>query len=76
MTVSLTEQEKRTIRAVLGEVLSMSNINSFLGSITIEEASALYHKLKYEWYSDKYGVPYEEMTEADFIRAYSEENEC
>ena len=81
--MKLTENEKRTIKAVFGELLKKpySELNSFLGSITIEEMQTLYLKLRYEQYCDEHSMNYEDMTEDDFIfaeeeRANENYNDC
>lgn len=81
--MKLTENEKRTIKAVFGELLkkTYSELNSFLGSITIKEMQTLYSKLRYEKFCDEHGIDYEEMTEDDFISAEEEKtnenyNDC
>lgn len=72
-----TEQETQTVLAVLGSLVCMHDreLNTFLGSITMEEMKKLYWKLHYNPYCEKYGVKYEDMTEDDFIRAWEEEAE-
>ena len=81
--MKLTADEKRTVKAVFGELLKKpySELNCFLGSITIEEMQTLYSKLRYEQYCDERGINYEEMTEDDFIFAEEEKtneyyNDC
>lgn len=70
----LTANEKRTVKAIFGELLKKrySELNCFLGSITIEEMQKLYSKLRYEQYCDEHGISYEDMTEDDFILAEEE----
>ena len=70
----MTDLEKRTVRAVFHELLKKpyAELNTFLGSITIEEMQKLYSKLKYEGYCKDHEITYEEMTEDDFIQAYEE----
>lgn len=72
--MKFTADEKRTIKAVFGELLKKpySEINTFLGSLTIEEMQKLYSKLRYEQYCDERGIKYEDMTEDDFISAEEE----
>ena len=72
--MKLTENEKRTVRAAFIELLEnpYSEINCFLGSLTIEEMQRLYSKLRYEHYCDERGIKYEDMTEDDFISAEEE----
>ena len=69
--MKLTANEKRTVKAVFGELLKKpySELNFFLGSITIEEMQKLYSKLRYEQYCDARGIKYDDMTEDDFISA-------
>lgn len=70
----LTANEKRTVKAVFGELLKKpySELNCFLGSITIKEMQTLCLKLRYEHYCDERGISYEDMTEDDFILAEEE----
>lgn len=72
--MNLTKNEKRTVVAVFGELLQMgtSKLNTFLGSITIQEMQTLYMKLSYEDYCEKYHIKYEDMTVEDFEDAYRE----
>ena len=76
-SMKLTEDEKRTVLAVFGELLrkTTSELNTFLGSITIQEMQRLYQKMKYDDYCKSRGIDYEEMTEQDFVNAYLSENE-
>lgn len=69
--MKLTANEKRTVKAVFGELLKKpySELNCFLGSITIEEMQTLYSKLRYEQYCEDHGINYADMTEDDFISA-------
>ena len=61
--------EKKLVLAVFGSLLekSYSDINTFLGSITIQEMSAMYHRLKWEDDCKQYGKPYDDMTEDDWM---------
>lgn len=70
-----TENEARTVLAVFGSLIRKSDreLNSFLGSLTMEEMKRLYWKLHYNPYCEKYEIKYEDMTEDDFIRAWEEE---
>lgn len=72
--MKLSANEKRTVKAVFGELLKKpySELNCFLGSLTIEEMQKLYSKLRYEQYCDYRGIKYEDMTEDDFISAEEE----
>lgn len=72
--MELTAKEKRLVRAVFSSLLkkSYSELNCFLGSLTIEDMSKLYHKLRYEQYCDEREIKYEDMTEDDFISAEEE----
>lgn len=69
--MEITANEKRTIKAVFGELLKKpySELNCFLGSLTIEEMQKLYSKLRYEKYCEDNGISYDDMTEEDFIAA-------
>ncbi len=73
--MTLTANEKRTVLAVFEELnkRKYSELNTFLGSITIREMQALYQKLRYEGYCARRGTTYEEMTDDDFIDAAMEE---
>lgn len=73
--MTLTANEKRTVLAVFEELnkRKYSELNTFLGSITIREMQALYQKLRYEGYCERHGITYEEMTDDDFIDAAMEE---
>lgn len=75
-TVKLTQNDKRTICAVFGELIRKpySELNTFLGSQTIKEMSELYSKLHYEDYCIRHKIRYEDMTESDFEQAWHEEN--
>ena len=72
--MKLTADEKRTVKAVFGELLKKpyAEINTFIGSLTIREVQKIYSKLKYEKYCEKKGIKYEDMTEDDFISAEEE----
>lgn len=73
--MKLNERELATITAVLSEELKKpySELNCTFGSLTIQEMSELYGKLKYRDYCEKYNITYEEMNEFDFEQAYREE---
>ena len=73
--MTLTNNEKRTVLSVFGELVNRpyEELNTFLGSITIREMTDLYKKLKYEGYCEKRGISYEEMTPDDFEEAGLEE---
>lgn len=72
--MELTAKEKRIVKAVFGELLKKpySELNCYLGSLTIKEMQKLYAKLRYEQYCDDRGINYEDMTEDDFICAEEE----
>ena len=72
--MTLTANEKRTVLAVFDELgkKSYSELNTFLGSVTIREMQELCQKLRYEEYCDQRGITYEEMTEDDFVDAAME----
>lgn len=76
--MTLTWEEKRTVRDVFGEMLRKpyDELNSYLGLVTIKEMQRLYNKLSYEDYCEERGIRYEDMTEDDFIDAHLRENEC
>ena len=75
--MTLTADEKRTVFAVFTAIQEMpyKQLNSILGSVTIQEMQNLTSKLRYENYCDRHGIKYEDMTEDDFIDAYFEEND-
>ena len=73
--MELSNKEIRTIKAVLNDLVmnfSDSELNKFMGSITIEEMKKLERKLYYMDYCEEHGIAYEDMTEDDFIREYEE----
>ena len=72
--MKLTKNEKRTVLAVFEELSKKpySELNKFLGSITIQEMAKLRNKLYYEDFCEKHGVKYEDMTPEDFEMAYNE----
>ena len=72
--MKLTANEKRTVKAVFRELLKKpySELNCFIGSLTIEEMQKLYSKLRYEQYCEDHGIKYEYMTEDDYISAEEE----
>ena len=72
---NFTERDVGTILGVFDSLMRKSDreLNTFLGSITIQEMKSLYYRLHYAPYCEKYGVRYEDMDEDDFIRAYEEE---
>lgn len=79
MGITLTSEENKTVLAVLTDLqmnFTEAELNRFIGSETLKEMARIRGKLRYEWYYDKYGVPYEEMDEDDFERAYFEEMEA
>ena len=73
--INLTNDEKKIVKAVFFDLLCKpySELNTFIGSLTIEGMQKLYRKLKYEDYCDRHNIRYEDMTEDDFIQAYEEE---
>lgn len=70
--MTLTENEKKTIMAVFWDCMCRQDLSYWMGSITQQEMSKLYHKLKYEDYCKNHYITYEEMTEEDFIQAEME----
>lgn len=73
--MEFTRQEQRTILAVLSGILCLpyKEQNKIIGSLTIEDASRLYSKMKYAPYCERHGIAYEDMAEEDFEYAYREE---
>lgn len=74
----MTKNEKRTVMAVFGSLMEKkdSELNTFLGSVTITEMKKLYSKLYYEDYCKRNGIRYEDMTEEDFVSEYLERYEA
>lgn len=72
--MNLTPKEKRTVKAVFAELMKKpySELNRFLGSITIDEMKTLYLKLRYEKYCEDLRIRFEDMTEIDFLYADDE----
>lgn len=66
--MTLNANEKRTVLAVFEGLLEQpySEINRFIGSITIREMQVLYAKLDAEEYCDRHHVRFENMTDDDF----------
>lgn len=68
----MTNKEKAIVMAVFGALLHEHTWNELnaapfqLGSITIEEMSDLYYRLKYEDFCTRRGIKYEEMTDEDY----------
>ena len=75
--MTLTANEKRTVLSVFDELCkkSYSELNMFLGSITIKEMQLLRLKLQYEDYCDRHGIQLEDMTDDDFEAAALEKAE-
>lgn len=73
--MKFTEQEQRTILAVLDGVLQLQykEKNNIIGSLTIPEAERLYCKMRYAPYCERHGIEYEDMTEEDYEDAWREE---
>ena len=73
--MTLTKKEKRVVLAVFSTLLGRKyhELDTFLGSETINEMQVLYGKLRHEEYCERRGITYEEMTEEDFIDAYEHE---
>lgn len=73
--MTLTKKEKRVVLAVFSALLGRKyhELDTFLGSETINEMQVLYSKLRHEEYCERRGITYEEMTEEDFIDAYEHE---
>ena len=68
--MEFTDNEKRTIKATFGELLKKpySELNCFLGSLTIEEMQ----KLRYKKYCRDNGISYDDMAQEDFIAGEEE----
>lgn len=73
--MTLTKKEKKVVLAVFSALLGRKyhELNTFLGTETINEMQVLCSKLQYEEYCERRGITYEEMTEEDFIDAYEHE---
>ena len=71
-----TYEEQRTVQAVFESLVLMGDrkLNTFLGTITIDEMKKIYSKLHYAPYCEKHGIAYEDMTDEDFEAAYFERN--
>lgn len=79
MGITLTSEENKIVLAVFTDLqmnFSEDELHKFIGSETLKEMARIRAKLRYEWYYDKYGVPFEEMDEFDFEQAYREESEA
>lgn len=72
--MTFTDKEQRTILAVLDGILHMPyrELNTFLGSLTIAEATMLYGKMKMAPYCERHGIAYEDLTVEDYEDAYHE----
>lgn len=77
MAYNFNRDEERLVFVVLDELMKMGykKLNSFFGTLTIEDIQLLHSKLHYNDYCERHGVKYEEMTDEDYIRAYEEEEE-
>ena len=77
MALTLTADEKRTVLAVFDDLMHLpySEVNRFVGSLTIQDMQKLYSKLKYEGYCEQHHIKYEDMTADDYEAAYFEEYE-
>lgn len=66
--------ERRIVLAVFGSLRqkSFDELNTFLGSGTIDDMTKLYWKLKFEPYCREHKIKYEKMTEDDVIAAQEE----
>ncbi len=68
----MTSKEKAIVMAVFGALIEehdFSELNAApfrLGSITIDEMSDLYYRLKYEDFCTRRGIKFEEMTDEDY----------
>lgn len=74
----LSERELTVVTAVFDDLLRKpySELNTFIGSETIEEMSELFCKLRHRHYCERHGITYEDMDEFDFEREYAEEWEA
>lgn len=73
--VMIGEAEKRTILCVFSDLrrrFTDSELNTFIGSVTLEEMYALENKLSHEDYCIRHGIEIEDMTEADYEQEYYE----
>ncbi len=73
--MKLTEREKRVVFAVFDDLLRLpySELNRYVGSLTIEEMKEIYNKIRFEGYCEKHNIAYEDMTEDDREEAMLEE---
>ena len=69
----MTGKEKAIVMAVFGTLIEEHDFTELnaapfqFGSITIEEMTNLYYKLKYEDFCTRHGIKYEEMTDEDYV---------
>jgi lantibiotic modifying enzyme len=71
--ITLNEREARTLYVVLDELLARKDLNEWLGSLTIEEAKFLRHKIQYADYCKRHHIRHTSMTEEDYENYYYEE---
>lgn len=71
--MTLTTNEKRTVLAVLEELLQLGDreLNNHFGSIMIDEMHELYGKLKFEDYVKAHGLKsWKDMNDYDYDNYY------
>ena len=71
----LTERELKTVEAVFNDCIMLGDkkLNTFVGSITMQEMKELYWKLHYREYCERHNKQLEDFTDEDYIQAYFEE---
>lgn len=73
-TYTFTKEEKNTVYAVLDELVRRpsAEVIQMVGSVTYDRFATLYSKLKYWDWCIEHGIKFEDMTDADWDRLYSD----
>ena len=73
---TISENERRTMVAVFNELMKKpySELNTFLGSETIERMQAMAFKWEHATYAREHGKRVSQMDEADFEQEYAEKH--
>ena len=74
-TMILTDAELQTVQAVFNDCLmrfTSSELNTFIGSETIQNMQKLHRKLSHRDYCERHNIRFEDMTDEDFMQAYFE----
>ena len=71
----MRKEEKKVVLGAFDALAHMKyeDLNRILGSITIQEMTDLYNKLKYDDYCKRHHISYKNMTAEDFEDAALEE---